>query len=107
MDFHRDFHQSFQEKRDKSRSQKTEMFTPLNVSKASIVSVIKDKYGVQDATPMRPQTLSTQDKTKFCGFYRDYDHNTEDCIQLKRAIERLIREGYLNEYISNTQQQKD
>lgn len=83
------------------------MFTLLNVPKASIASVTKGIYGVQDATPMRPQTLSTRDKTNFCGFHLDYGFNTEDCIQLKRAIERLIRERYLKEYISNTQQQKD
>lgn len=84
-----------------------EMFTPLNAPKASLVSIVKDKYGVQDPTSMRPQILSTRDRTKFCGFHRDYGPNTEDCIQLKRVIERFIREGHLKEYISNTQQQND
>lgn len=107
LDFHRDSHQNFLARKGKNRARKIETFTPLNVLKESLVSVIKDKFGVQDPTPMRPQTLSTTDKSKFCGFHRDYKHTIENFIQLKRAIELLIREGYLKEYISNTQQQKD
>lgn len=96
----KEFHLNFSERR-------AETFTPLNIPKANLVTVIIDKYGVRDPTLMRPQMLATRDKTKFCGFHRDYGHGTEDCIQLKRAIERLIREGCLKEYVVNTQQQKD
>ena len=43
---------------------------------------------------------STRDNTKYCEFHRDYGHRTDDCIQLKREIEYLIRRGYLRHFIS-------
>lgn len=53
---------------------------------------------------MQAHTLPARDKLKYCGFHQDYDHTTENCIQLKIAIERLIRDGHLKEYISGMQQ---
>ena len=41
-----------------------------------------------------------RDNTKYCEFHRDYGHRTDDCIQLKREIEYLIRHGYLRRFIS-------
>ena len=43
---------------------------------------------------------TTRDNTKYCEFHRDYGHRTDDCIQLKREIEYLIRHGYLRRFIS-------
>ena len=43
---------------------------------------------------------STRDNTKYCEFHRDYGHRTNNCIQLKREIEYLIRRGYLRRFIS-------
>lgn len=48
--------------------------------------------------------LPAHDNSKYCGFHPDYDLTTKNCIQLKRAIERLIRDGQLKEYISGMQQ---
>ncbi|KAL0386049.1 UNVERIFIED_CONTAM: hypothetical protein Sradi_2999200 [Sesamum radiatum] len=41
-------------------------------------------------------------KSKFDKFYRfhnDYGHTTEECRHLKNKIERLIQNGYLQEYV--------
>lgn len=78
---------NFLKRKDKSQSKRPETFTPLNVPKASLVAVIKEKFGVKDPIPMRPQSFPTQDKIMFCNFHRDYKHTTEDCIELKRTIE--------------------
>ena len=43
---------------------------------------------------------TARDNTKYCKFHRDYGHRTDDCIQLKREIEYLIRRGYLRRFIS-------
>ena len=43
---------------------------------------------------------ATRDNTKYCEFHRDYGHRTDNCIQLKREIEYLIRRGYLWRFIS-------
>ncbi|KAL0449072.1 UNVERIFIED_CONTAM: hypothetical protein Slati_1463600 [Sesamum latifolium] len=37
---------------------------------------------------------------KFCRFHNDYyGHTTEECRHLKSEIERLIQNGYLQEYV--------
>ena len=41
-----------------------------------------------------------RENTRYCEFHRDYGHRTDDCIQLKREIEYLIRRGYLRRFIS-------
>ena len=43
---------------------------------------------------------TARDNTKYCEFHRDYGHRTDDCVQLKREIECLIRRGYLRRFIS-------
>lgn len=60
------------DRKGENRVRKNDSFTPMNASKESLTSVIKEKYRVQDPTPMRPQTLLVRDKTKYCGFHRDY-----------------------------------
>ena len=44
--------------------------------------------------------LATRDNTKYCEFHRDYGHLTDDCIQLRKEIEYLIRRGYLKRFIA-------
>ena len=50
---------------------------------------------------------TTRDNTKYCEFHRDYEHRTDDCIQLKREIEYLIRRGYLRRFISPENQPRN
>ena len=42
---------------------------------------------------------TTRDNSKYCEFHRDHGHHMDDCIQLKREIEYLIRRGYLRRFI--------
>ena len=41
-----------------------------------------------------------RDNTKYCEFHRDYGHRMDDCIQLRKEIEYLIRHGYLRRFIA-------
>lgn len=68
--------------------------------------VIKQKYEVHDPPPMQTQNIPSRDNTKYCGFHQDYDHTTENCIQLERAIEKLIWEGHLKEYLEGKTKEK-
>ncbi|KAL0445179.1 UNVERIFIED_CONTAM: hypothetical protein Slati_2240600 [Sesamum latifolium] len=36
---------------------------------------------------------------KYCHFYKDRGHDTEECYHLKNEIEKLIRRGYLREFV--------
>ena len=39
------------------------------------------------------------DSNKYCYYHRDHDHDTEDYLQLRDEIERLIRQKRLNHFI--------
>ena len=41
-----------------------------------------------------------RDDTKYCEFHKDHGHLTDDCIQLKKEIEYLIRRGHLSRYVA-------
>ena len=47
-----------------------------------------------------PQKMRTppekRDQRKYCDYHRDHGHSTNDCYQLKRAIEALIRKGVVS-----------
>ena len=42
-----------------------------------------------------------RDNTKYCEFHRDHGHRTDDCIQLRKEIEYLIRRGYLRRFVAS------
>ena len=44
--------------------------------------------------------LAKRDNTRYFEFHRDYGHCTDDCIQLRKEIESLIRHGYLRLFVS-------
>ena len=44
--------------------------------------------------------LATRYNTRYCEFHRDYGYRTDDCIQLRKEIEYLIRRGYLRRFIT-------
>ena len=41
-----------------------------------------------------------RDSTKYCEFHRDHGHRTDDCIQLRKEIEYLIRSGHLRRFVA-------
>ena len=41
-----------------------------------------------------------KDNTKYYEFHRDHGHRMDDCIQLRKEIEYLIRRGYLCRFIT-------
>ena len=42
-----------------------------------------------------------RDNTKYCEFHRDHGHRTDDCIQLRKEIEYLIRRRYLRHFVAS------
>ncbi|KAL0427863.1 UNVERIFIED_CONTAM: hypothetical protein Slati_2961100 [Sesamum latifolium] len=53
----------------------------------------RQKTPFPEDTPQRPKS------NKFCRFHNDYGHTTEECRHLKNELERLIQNGYLQEYV--------
>ena len=44
-------------------------------------------------------------RDKYCRFHRDHGHNTEDCYDLKRQIEELIKQGKLQRFVEKGQRE--
>ena len=40
-------------------------------------------------------------QSKYCRYHRDVSHTTEDCVTLKDEIEKLIHNGYLQDYVND------
>ena len=45
--------------------------------------------------------LVKRDSTKYCEFHSDHGHRTDDCIQLRKEIEYLIRRGHLRLFVAS------
>ena len=50
--------------------------------------------------------LAKRDDTKYYEFQRGHGHRTDDCIQLRKEIEYLIRHGHLSRYVASEGQER-
>ena len=73
-------------------------FTPLTALVSQVLREVRNEQFLRWPTQMKSDPV-TRDKTRYYEFHRDYEHRTDDCIQLKREIEYLIRCGYLRRFI--------
>jgi hypothetical protein len=71
---------------------------PLN---ASLSVVFEEARKDPDFKP--PQKIRTppgkRNSQKYCGYHCDHGHRTEECLSLKREIERFIRLGKLKKFM--------
>nr|GEU68219.1 hypothetical protein [Tanacetum cinerariifolium] len=51
--------------------------------------------------------LEKRSNNKFCDFYNDKGHNTDECMQLKKQIEELVRAGKLSHLIKGIKHGRD
>ncbi|XP_071714712.1 uncharacterized protein [Rutidosis leptorrhynchoides] len=47
-----------------------------------------------------------RDTSKFCDFHNDFGHETDDCIQLRQAIEEAVRSGKLTHLVNGIRNPK-
>jgi ribonuclease HI len=79
-------------------------FTPLNAPVDHIFMQIRN----DPALKWPGKLLTDPDKRprdKYCRFHRDHGHNTEDCYDLKRQIEELIKQGKLQRFVEKGQRE--
>ncbi|GJR97846.1 hypothetical protein Tco_0270020 [Tanacetum coccineum] len=51
--------------------------------------------------------VEKRSSNKLCEFHNDKGHNTDECAQLKKQIEELVRAGKLSHFIKEIRQNKD
>ncbi|XP_074343101.1 uncharacterized protein LOC141680914 [Apium graveolens] len=74
------------------------VFTPLNAPISKILHEIKGKPGFVHPAKMKvPNHKKNPDK--YCDYHRDKGHNTDECYHLKKFIERMIKDGELNQFV--------
>ena len=74
-------------------------FTPLTATISHVLRKVQHEKFLRWPSQMRSDPTK-RDNTRYCEFHRDHGHRTDDCIQLKKEIEYLIRRGYLHRYIA-------
>nr|GEV60376.1 reverse transcriptase domain-containing protein [Tanacetum cinerariifolium] len=79
-------------------------FTPLTRTLKEILAAKASKF--QSPPPM-VMLVEKKRSNKFCDFHNDKGHNTDECMQLKKQIEELVRAGKLSHLIKEIKQGRD
>ncbi|GAA0170108.1 hypothetical protein LIER_24446 [Lithospermum erythrorhizon] len=81
-----------------------ECFIPLRVSVAEVFSEIV--YTNLLSKPVRMRSApGRRDKNRYCEYHREHGHDTNEYRILKSEIEKLIKSGYLKEFVDKNSQQ--
>ena len=75
-------------------------FTPLTTTVSQVLREVQHEKFLRWPSQMRTDPTK-KDNIRYCEFHRDHGHRTDDCIQLRKEIEYLIRRGYLCRYIAS------
>ncbi|GJY71666.1 hypothetical protein Tco_0475369 [Tanacetum coccineum] len=54
-----------------------------------------------------PKSKWSRDKTKYCHFYEDHGHDTNQCRELKHQIEEAVKSGQLAHLVKSIKKKKD
>nr|GEY69388.1 reverse transcriptase domain-containing protein [Tanacetum cinerariifolium]GEY70323.1 reverse transcriptase domain-containing protein [Tanacetum cinerariifolium] len=79
-------------------------FTPLTRTPKEILAAKAGKF--QPPPPM-VTPLEKRSSNKFCNFQNDKGYSTNECVQLKKQIEELVRAGKLSHLIKEIKQGRD
>ncbi|XP_027150254.1 uncharacterized protein LOC113750488 [Coffea eugenioides] len=72
--------------------------TPLNTTRSRVLSVM-EQNNLEKAPPKMFGSKDKRNSNLYCLYHRDIGHETENCNDLKKEIENLIRQGHLKQFI--------
>nr|GEW64035.1 reverse transcriptase domain-containing protein [Tanacetum cinerariifolium] len=79
-------------------------FTPLTRTLKEILAAEASKF--QPPPPM-VTPVEKRSSNKFCDFHNDKGYSTDECMQLKKQVEELVRAGKLSHLIKEIKQGRD
>ncbi|GJW61699.1 reverse transcriptase domain-containing protein [Tanacetum coccineum] len=79
-------------------------FTPLTRTPKEIFA---DESGKFKPPPPMVTPVEKRSSNKFCEFHNDKGHSTDECVQLRKQIEELVREGKLSHFIKEIRQDRN
>nr|GEY87600.1 hypothetical protein [Tanacetum cinerariifolium] len=82
----------------------TNRFTPLTRTPKEILAAEANKF--QPPPPM-VTPIEKRNSNKFCDFHNDKGYGTDECMQLKKQIEELVRAGKLSHLIKEMKQGRE
>ncbi|GJW98416.1 reverse transcriptase domain-containing protein [Tanacetum coccineum] len=80
---------------------------PQDQSKRHVSERKSDFRGKFKPPPPMVTPVEKRSSSKFCDFHNDKGHNTDECMQLKKQIEELVRAGKLSHLIKEIKQGRD
>ena len=83
-----------------------QQYTPLTASVSQVLREVQHKRFLRWSSQMKSDPTRI-DNTKYYEFHKDHEHRTDDCIQLKKEIEYLIRRGHLSRYVASEGRERD
>ncbi|XP_057720268.1 uncharacterized protein LOC130934748 [Arachis stenosperma] len=78
------------------RVEKFTNYTPLTLPIMEVYQQIAEKGILPKPRPLKDRTGGN--KNLYCDYHKGYGHQTQDCFDLKDALEQAIREGKLAEF---------
>lgn len=81
-------------------------YTPLNEKMSEVLVAVERQSLVQPPKPMRDDLKQLKPNKYYC-FHRDRGHTNQECHHLKHEIEKLIRKGYLKDFVDQSHQPHD
>nr|GEU85126.1 reverse transcriptase domain-containing protein [Tanacetum cinerariifolium] len=79
-------------------------FTPFTRMPKEILAAEPNKF---QPPPPIVTPVEKRNSNKFCDFHNDKGHNTDECMQLKKQIEELVRAGKLSHLIKEIKQGRE
>ncbi|KAL0373703.1 UNVERIFIED_CONTAM: hypothetical protein Sradi_3286000 [Sesamum radiatum] len=83
-------------RREEDYKRKPDYYNPLKVTRAEAL-VVAEKSGIIKWPPKMRENEERQKSRKYCSFHQDRGHETEECVHLRKELERLIELGQLPE----------
>ncbi|GJV30910.1 reverse transcriptase domain-containing protein [Tanacetum coccineum] len=93
------FKKGFKNKQRPDR--KPDRFSLLTKTPKEIFALEKGKF---KAPPPMVTPVEKRDPSKYCEFHSDTGHNTNECMQLRKQIDEMIKAGKLSQFIKELKQ---
>ncbi|GJT11168.1 reverse transcriptase domain-containing protein [Tanacetum coccineum] len=93
------FKKGFKNKQRPDR--KPDRFSLLTKTPKEIFALEKGKF---KAPPPMVNPVEKRDPSKYCEFHSDTGHNTNECMQLRKQIDEMIKAGKLSQFIKELKQ---
>ncbi|GJV22868.1 reverse transcriptase domain-containing protein [Tanacetum coccineum] len=83
---------------------KPDRFSLLTKTPKEIFALEKGKF---KAPPPMVTPAEKRDPNKYCEFHVDTGHSTDECMQLRKQIDEMIKSGKLSQFIKELKQNDD